>query len=92
MYKTTYGQLLQYYVTQYKSTEKLVKLSDEDEDKYIYAGKTGHFFNLMSFMLEWQIVGIRQSRVLPRKKKKRLARLYKMKYDKINKQIDLMED
>ena len=91
VYKTTYGALLQEYVTSYETTGEMYKLQDNE---FVLASDTkrGHSANLLSFRIEWLMVGRHQAKHLPRKKKKRLARLHKLKYTKIRKLIDKMED
>ena len=92
MYKVTYGELLKNYITSYETTGKLYKMDENREFVLDSDTKHGHKMNLISFKLYWLLEGRTISRQLPRKKKKRLERLFILKYNKLRKLIDLMED
>ena len=91
MYKTTYGALLQEYVTSYETSGVMFKLEHGEFVEHSNT-KHGHYFNLMSFKFEWICVGKRQAKILSRKRKKKLARLLKLKYIQLQKVINQMEE
>ena len=89
--KITYGFLHKKYIENMILSPTLYKIVDDEYSPYD-DGKIGYSMNLLSTKIQWCVEGKRLSKCLPRKKKKRLERLFNKRYNKLLNLIENMEE
>lgn len=87
-YKVKYGDILN-YIASYEMCGELYDL-----EGCVKHGPTkgGYTANLIGFKIDWLLCESKNLKYMPRKKKKKLVRLFTIKYNNLRKLIHSMEE
>lgn len=86
-YKVKYGDVLN-YINSYRMCGEFYDLEGCVKRK---PTKAGYAADLMAFRLDWYFYESKNLKYMPRKKKKKLARFYFLKYTRCSEFIDNMD-